>query len=141
MSVGFEPSREFKYFDLPTEDRNKLTDLLKRKLEEESGILLAYLHGGFLKGRHFRDIDIAFWIKDEDRAWYYAVNLSAELEIEIGIPVDIQVMNNAQLPLRHEVLTNGKLIISRDDGLKTRLLDETLRLYIDLQQVRDKSKW
>ena len=136
MSVGFEPGREFKYFDLPIEDRNNITCLLKRRLQEESGVLLAYLHGGFLKGRQFRDIDIALWIKDEDRAWYYSVNLSAELEIEMGMPVDVQVMNRAPLPLRHEVLTNGKLIISRDDGLRTRLLDETLRQYIDLKQSR-----
>lgn len=140
MRVGIEPDREFKYFELSSEERNNITELLKGRLQEESGITLAYLHGGFLKGRQFRDIDIALWIKDEEEAWYYTVDLSAKLEIEIGLPIDTQVMNKAPLPIRHEVLTKGSLIVCRDEGFRMRLLDETLRQYIDLQQVRN-IKW
>lgn len=135
MRFGIEPDQEFRYFEFSSEERNKTTELLRGRLREESGIVLAYLHGGFLKERPFRDIDIALWIKNEEEAWYYAVDLSAKLEIEIGLPIDMQVMNRAPLQIRHEVLTRGSLIVSRDDGFRTRLLDETLRQYMDLQQV------
>jgi len=53
---------------LSSEERNKTTELLRGRLREESGIVLAYLHEGFLKERPFRDIDIALWIKNEEEA-------------------------------------------------------------------------
>ncbi len=135
MRGGIEPEQEFRYYELSSEERNKITDQLRGRLQEEAGIVLAYLHGGFPKERPFRDIDVALWIRDEEEAWHYTVDLSAELETEIGLPIDTQVMNKAPLPIRHEVLTKGILIVSRDDVFRTRLLDETLRQYMDLQQA------
>ena len=68
------------------------------------------------------------------------MDLSAKLETEIGLPIDTLVMNKAPPQIRHEVLTKGNLIVSRDDGFRTRLLDETLRQYMDLQKVLN-IKW
>ena len=89
--------------------------------------MLTHLHEGFLKERPFRDIDVALWIREEEEAWYYTVDLSVKLETEIGLPIDSQVMNKAPPPIRHEVLTKGSLIACKDDRFRTRLLDETLR--------------
>ncbi len=130
-----QPDPEFKYRELSGEARQGIIELLKRRLGEDSGIVLAYVHGGFVDKGSFRDLDIAVWIKDEGAAWRYTVDLSAELEGEVGVPVDLQVLNKAPLPFRHRVLTRGSLILSGDEGLRTRLIDETIRQYIDLRQA------
>lgn len=137
MGADHQPDPEFKYRELFSEARHNIIELLKRRLSEDSGIILAYVHGGFANEGYFRDIDVALWIEDEGDAWRYAVDLSADLEVEIGIPVDLQVLNEAPLPLRYTVLTQGRLILSKDEELRTRLLDSTQRQYIDLRHMNE----
>ena len=37
-------------------------------------------------------------------------------------------------PFKYHVFTHGKLLFSRDDRLRLRLIDETLRQYLDWKQ-------
>ncbi|MEM2927064.1 MAG: hypothetical protein QXO94_06350, partial [Candidatus Bathyarchaeia archaeon] len=74
-------------------------------------------------------------IKDLDKAFYYTVDFSAKLEVEMGVPVDVQVLNKAPLPFRYCVFTRGRLLLSRDENLRLRLVDEVVRQYIDLKQL------
>ena len=135
MRTLHQADPEFKYSELSSVARQGVIDLLKKRLSEDLGIVLAYVHGGFLDGGPFRDMDLALWLKDEKDAWSYMIDLSAELEVEIGAPVDIQVLNKAPLPFMHEVLTRGRILISNDEGFRTRLLDVTIRQYMDLIQT------
>ncbi|RLF10221.1 MAG: hypothetical protein DRJ69_03420 [Thermoprotei archaeon] len=136
LSENHDPENlEFKYYKLTADEKRRLLKILKNKLKNIDDIVFAYIHGGFTERDEFRDIDIALWIKNVERAYYYTVNLSAKLEAELGIPIDIQVINEAPLPFKHHVFTQGKLLFSKDESLRTTIVDETIRKYIDLIKI------
>lgn len=124
-----------KHYTLTAEQKREITKALKKKLERIDDITFAYIHGSFLERRTFRDIDVAIWIKKKEKAFKYTVDLSAKLEIKTGIPIDIQVLNEAPLPFKHHVLTKGKPLFSKDDHLRHELTDVTIRQYIDFKQL------
>ena len=126
---------EFKYYQLSMEGRREIMDKLRELLKGEEGVLLAYVHGGFLRREFFRDVDLALWVEDPDRSYYYAVELAVRLQLEVGLPVDVQVLNEAPLPFRYRVLTEGVPILSRDEGLRARLEEVTVRQYLDLRYL------
>ena len=125
------------YLELTEEERERLIGELKRALEGTRGIVFAYLHGGFVERRFFRDVDVAVWLEDPSEAARVEVDLSAELEARLGVPVDIRVFNGAPLPFRHHVFAEGVLLFSRDERLRVRLVDETLRAYFDLRLLNE----
>jgi hypothetical protein len=53
----------------------------------------------------------------------------------LGIPIDIQVLNEAPLPFKFHVFTNGKLLYSRNENLRIEKADQSLRNYLDLKQL------
>lgn len=125
---------EFKYYR--GVDREKTLDELRKVIEGVEGILFAYAHGSFLERGLFRDLDVALWIENSDEAFTYEVELSSKLEVTLEIPLDIQVLNEAPLPFRYSVFTKGRLLLSRDEGIRARVVDETLREYFDLILLR-----
>jgi len=126
----------FKYYQLPVEERSKLVERLK--LVE--GVTFAYIYGSFMKGGSFRDIDVAVWVSDPERAFHYTVELSAKLEAELGIPVDLHVLNEAPLPFKYHVLAEGEPLFSRDGRLQAIVADETARIYVDFKEFIRKQK-
>lgn len=127
--MGFD----FRTFHMEGEEREGLLRGLRRLLEGVEGIVFAYAHGSFVELDTFRDVDVALWVKDPEDAFSYAVDLSAKLEAEVGVPVDVHVLNDAPLSFKCHVFTKGELLLSIDDGFRLRMLDETLRRYFDLK--------
>lgn len=130
-----EAFSKFKYYELSPKEKAKLIESLYKELRPIDGVVFAYIHGGFVERSFFRDIDIAVWVKDPKKAFYYTVSLSASLETRIGYPIDLHVLNEAPLPLKYHVFTRGKLLFSRDEILRTIIIDETLRRYIDFKEL------
>jgi len=131
------PGSGVRYFELTEEDRERLVRELRRALEGVQGVSFAYLHGGFVERRFFRDVDVAVWLEDPGDRRLVEVDLPARLEAELGIPIDVRVLNEAPLPFRHHVFSRGVLLFSRDETLRVRLLDETLRMYFDLKLLNE----
>ena len=129
--MGFD----FRTFHMESEERKRLIRGIKRLLEGVGGIVFAYAHGGFVELDEFRDVDIALWVKDPEEAFSYAVDLSARLEVEAGVPVDVHVLNDAPLSFKCHVFTKGELLLSIDDGFRLRILDETLIRYFDVKEL------
>jgi len=125
----------FRYRRLSAEQKLRLLERLTERLEGVRELLFAYVHGSFMERDSVRDLDVAIWIGDPDRAFYYTVDFSAELEVEMRFPLDVQVLNQAPLPFRHYVFTRGRLLFSRDENLRVRLVDEVTRQYLDLKQL------
>jgi predicted nucleotidyltransferase len=84
----------------------------------------------------FRDIDIAIWIEDPGKAYEYEIDLAVELGTALGIPVDIHVLNEAPLPFRYIVFSEGRLLFSRNERRRIEVIDETIREYIDVLALR-----
>jgi hypothetical protein len=126
----------FKYRRMSEEERVKLIKELRGRLEGVEGIVFAYVHGGFLEVDVFRDVDVAVWVGEGEEAFKYEVDLSARLGGELGVPIDIRVLNGAPLPFRYHVFSRGRLLFSKDEGLRFRVVDEAVRMYADLKMLR-----
>jgi hypothetical protein len=49
------------------------------------------------------------------------------------VPIDLQTLNEAPLPFKFYVFTQGKLLFSKDENLRAKLVDKVIRNYIDLK--------
>ncbi|QOJ78912.1 nucleotidyltransferase domain-containing protein [Infirmifilum lucidum] len=122
-----------RYYRLDWREREALMEKLRDRVSADGGIVFAYVHGGFLRREFFRDVDVAVWIRDEGEAFQYAVDFSVRLEEELGLPVDVQVLNEAPLPFKFHVFTGGRLIFSRDEELRLRILEGAVKEYLDFK--------
>lgn len=126
----------FKYRKLTADEKENLLTSLKRELENLDDVVFAYVHGGFVEMEVFRDVDVAVWIKDPQDAFHYEVDVSAMIEARLGAQVDLHVLNEAPLSFRNHVFARGKLLFSRDEEARIRLVDETVRQYADVQALK-----
>lgn len=109
-------------------ERKTAMEVIRRHCEDRSEILCAYLHGSFVTQEPYRDIDVAVWIDPAGGAWTrYVLDLSTELSLAVGEPVDVQVLNRASLAFRHHAL-KGQPLVVRDrewlDELRARIWDD-----------------
>jgi predicted nucleotidyltransferase len=126
--------------------KDALTNLIKEALLARHEILFAYIHGSSLSLSDFRDIDVALFVNPGEvsskQAFDYSFRLSVELSHLTAQDIDIQIMNYAPLGFRHSVFKNGRLLFSRDETLRTDLLEEAALEYIafyelSLQYIQD----
>jgi predicted nucleotidyltransferase len=89
---------------------NKISHLLRKRNE----IIFSYIHGSFLEG-NFRDVDVAVYLKDEEKALQYEIKLEREIEDIIGFPADVRVLNHAPLYFKFNVVKNGFLLFSKNE--------------------------
>lgn len=127
---------EFKYLRMSTMEKEGLLDELKRMLEKVDSIVFAYVYGGFVERGFFRDVDVAVWINSSEEAFGLEIDLSSKLEAKLKVPIDIHVLNEAPLPFKHVVFTRGRFLFSRDEENRMRIVDETVRQYVDLLMLR-----
>jgi predicted nucleotidyltransferase len=116
------------------QDREKLTEALRRQLQGRPEVVFAVLHGSFVAGGPYHDIDVAVWVVPSARpatGWQrYAVALAAELTVALDAPVDVQVLNEAPLAFRYHAL-NGRLLVARDEEFFHDLRERTWDDYFD----------
>ncbi len=115
-------------------ERAKLTDAIRRALQARPEVAFAYLHGSFLTGGPYRDVDVAVWL-DPARVpaseWTrYAVDLSAALHLKLRVAVDIQVLNAASVGFRYRA-QKGQPLVVRDPELLAEFRARTWDEYFD----------
>jgi len=93
--------------------KEKITYLLKRREE----VVFSYIYGSFTEG-DFRDIDIAVYLRDEEKSLPYELNMERRIEDAIGFPADVRILNHAPLCFRFNVIKNGSLLFSRNDKIR-----------------------
>ncbi|MEQ9713905.1 MAG: nucleotidyltransferase domain-containing protein [Candidatus Asgardarchaeum sp.] len=109
---------KIKYYYLSHNEKKEVKRRLKGDLQKRDDIIFAVLHGSFIESEYFRDIDIAIYVKPCAKEYLfkeYVIDLSLSLSKKIGIPVDIQVLNEAPLMFIYEVLNRGELIVCNDE--------------------------
>jgi len=126
-----------KSFSLSQQERNSVRSRVREILERESVVLFAYLYGSFVTADGFNDIDLAVWadetiLKDKNEIFDYQLNLALKIEHEVGpLPVDVTVLNSAPLPLRFRVVSEGELLLSRDEPQRIEFESHTRALFFD----------
>jgi len=97
------------YYELQPKEKNRVLAKLKRILAKEERIKLAVLFGSATRRSYFRDIDVA--IEASPRfSFRELLNLNAQIELEIGVSVDLVDFANLAEPFRANILKNGTLI-------------------------------
>lgn len=112
------------------EARAAIVEELRRALEGRPEILWAVVHGSFVEGGPYRDVDVGVWL-DPGRPgteWRrYEIELAAALHLELHQPVDVRVLNDAPVTFRYHALNGAPLIVrDRDafDDTRARTWDE-----------------
>jgi predicted nucleotidyltransferase len=120
----------------PTLHRAQVVERLRDELAGCPQVELALLHGSFLLGRRFRDIDLAVWLgsglPSPEERFRYALDLSVRLHLRLGIAVDVRVLNDAPLAFRYHAL-RGQPLVTRDEVFLDELRARTWDDYLDFQ--------
>ena len=115
-------------------DKARATRLLSQLLDHRGEIRFACLHGSFLEGRGFRDVDLAVWVDraklSKEAALEYEFELSAWLEPQIHLPVDVKVLNFAPLSFKFAA-TGGVPLLVRDEEQWFSFREQTWQDYFD----------
>ena len=105
-------------------------------------IALAYLYGSQAAGRAtpLSDTDIALVIASDDYDPRSRLDLELQVEEEIARVckidnLDLRVINEAPLMVRGEVVTNGILLFSQDEGFRVDYETSTRSEYFDFMPV------
>jgi hypothetical protein len=112
----------------------RLADLLGRR----DDVRFAYVHGSFVSGDDFADIDVALELRSPP-ASPVREELALESSLEAvtgGIPVDVRLLAQAPLSFRYQVIKGGKVLLAPDDEARTDCVEATIRDYLDFAPHR-----
>jgi len=129
---------ENRFYEISSDDKRALIESIKARLRGRPDIIFAYLHGSFITGHRFRDIDVAIYLKTP-----FSSSLQVELEMEGELgkmvpryPIEVRILNNAPLSFRYNVVKQGELIVVSDDDLRCDFVEATLTNYFDFAPFR-----
>lgn len=97
-----------------------MIDQIRKVVEKEKNIQIAYLYGSFAKGtqRKGSDIDIGVVLKNPklgEKDPYLESKLALKIEKALrNGNVEVRVLNNTSLRFLNQVLSYGKLVYSRN---------------------------
>jgi len=121
LSLELEEAERFRLHRLSREEKERITETLKKALEERSEIVVALLYGSFLRDTGFRDVDIAVYLKDTPNPLDYQLTLGMTLEKLLGLPVDAKTLNEAPPWFLRKVVEEGGLLIEKVPFIVERL--------------------
>jgi len=125
------------------EERITIISKIRKPLKEEKKIIFAYLYGSFVKEDEFNDIDIGIYLEKEkflsDYAIFkYSLSLSSKIEMELpDFEIDMRVLNEAPLSFQYQVITEGRIVIEKDNDKRVDFESYVRDLYFDFIPHRD----
>ncbi|MCK5057698.1 MAG: nucleotidyltransferase domain-containing protein [Candidatus Aminicenantes bacterium] len=132
--------------DILVNSKSKVFAVLKKALMQKNEIIFAYLHGSYLDGSLYNDIDIALYLDeqkiDHEKVSEYCDRLNPELSELIRFVVDVHALNRAPVGFSHSVFKHGQILFSKDDELRSDLIESTSLEIMDyyelsLESIRD----
>jgi len=101
-------------------DAQGIRERLQEMLEGRPEVCFAYLHGSFVEGVSYHDVDVAVYLQPGRHLdpFDYGMGLSVEMTLALGFPVDVQVLNDAPLGFQHTV-SRGEALLVRDEAVLT----------------------
>jgi len=115
-----------------------LIEQLRHGLEAEGPIRLAYLFGSAVWRSDPRDVDVAVWvpvIQEMDSARRAEVRLRWGAALERCLhprrSLDLQILNQAPLPMQFSVVRTGELLLARSEVERIRYEAWVVSAYLD----------
>lgn len=124
-------------------DPNAAAERLRQYFDAHpDGIVCAYLFGSTARGtaRGRSDVDVAVLIDQDPPPTLEGsgMRLGAELEGQLGLPVDVVLLNRAPVDLIHRVLRDGVLVYEADRAARVRFEVRARSEYFDLKPHLDR---
>lgn len=126
----------YRYYSLEEREREVLLSKVREVLERR-GVELAVVFGSFLNGKEFRDVDVAVYSEGLDLE--DLLKLGAELELELGVPVDLVPLDQLSPEFRLEVLRKGLVVVEKPgayEHLYMRSQDELTLMSLSAEESR-----
>ncbi|MCD6384158.1 nucleotidyltransferase domain-containing protein [Candidatus Sumerlaeota bacterium] len=121
-------------------DKEKAVATLRELISHRDEVIFAYLHGSFLSGEGFNDIDIAVFVDEShvprEKVLDYEFDLARQLQEVIKFPVDVRILNYAPLGFRYYA-TSEQVLFSRDEERRCEFLCRTWSAYFDFLPVSE----
>ena len=121
-------------YRLRPNERSTIRGQIATKLSQYPDVLFAYVYGSFVEAEAFHDVDIGVYLSSNTINEDIAADLSQHLSSEVKLPVDVRILNAAPISFRFHVL-RGECLLSRDDDLRTDIMEDTVRRYLDIAPV------
>ena len=121
-------------------EQRDLREILSARLAKASGLVAAYLFGSHARGTAVpgSDVDVALWLVDGPTTLAgLRLDLAADLEQQLGVPVDLVVLNNAPSDLVHRVLQDGVILVENDRSARIRHEVRARNDYFDMLPIRN----
>lgn len=129
-------------YRLTSREKARVTSALRDLLEVRDDVLFAYLHGSFVNGQKFRDIDVAVYLNHKRltrrASLQHQNDLSLELSRAIRLPVDVTVLNIAPLGLRYNAIS-GRILLCREDATRAHFAEGVSRHYDTVRKTLRKA--
>jgi predicted nucleotidyltransferase len=97
------------YYKVGKNEKTSLIAKLKKLLEKENQIQQAWVFGSFTRRDTVRDIDVAIHAEPELTFREY-LDLNAQIELELGVPVDLVEITKAPATLKENIIKKGTKI-------------------------------
>lgn len=115
---------------------------IKKVLEADKDVLFAYLFGSLATGQtHFlSDIDVACYLEPGDMEYYLKKDGQLLGDLAVGLhtsKVDLIILNIAPLVLEFRIISDGEVILSRDEQERIDFETVALYRYFDLKPYLD----
>lgn len=114
-------------------------DLIVARLARVEGLVAAYLFGSQARGTAHAssDVDVALLLDSPPETLDdLHLDVAADLAKELGMPVDVVVLNRASGDLIHRVLRDGELLVENDRSARVRFEVRARNDYFDMAPVR-----
>lgn len=122
---------------IPSEQKENILTKIKENIRQEEEIVFAYLYGSFSEEDGFNDVDIGVYVDEEkfpsDEAIFkYSLSLAVKIEMELeGFEIDICILNQAPLSFQYQVITEGKVIVEKENDRRVDFECRVRDLYFD----------
>jgi predicted nucleotidyltransferase len=122
---------------LSEEEKAQVRSHLGKLLIRRPEVLFAYVHGSFIKEREFRDIDVAVCTVGSTDRLHLESDLSHELSKEVGLPVEVRVIDEAPVAFQMAAVRDGLVLASMSEEARTDFIEDVGKRYRDYSHFRD----
>jgi len=114
-------------------------DVCRFFADDPGDAVAVYLFGSVARGTAHAgsDVDVGVLLAEDPPRTLEGLKLDvgSDLELRLGLPVQLVVLNRAPADLVHRVLRDGKLLLDRDPSKRIRFEVGKRSEYFDLQPI------